>query len=128
MRNGKFGNVLGELETAIMEIVWQADKPLSVADVCKILRKRRVIAYTTVQTVMVRLTNKGLLKRTSVNISKAHLFKPVYSKDTFLTRISRQIIKNLVTSFGDSAVAHFAQELENLPSDKKQELLKILKK
>lgn len=125
MGNKNYGKVLGELETAVMEIIWQSENPISVADVHKVLRKKRMIAYTTVQTVMTRLTDKGLLKRT--NTYKAHLFKPAYSKDTFLTRISRQIIKNLVTSFGDSAVAHFAQELENLPPDKKQQLLKIIK-
>ena len=119
------GKVLGELETQVMEIVWQAQEPLSVSDVVKVLSKKRNIAYTTIMTIMTRLTDKGLLKRTSSG--KAYLYKPAYSKDTFLTRVSRQIIKNLVSSFGDTAIAHFAQELENIPLDKKQKLLKILK-
>ena len=123
--NKDYGKVLGELETQIMEIIWQADKPLIVSDVVIILSKKRDIAYTTVMTVMGRLTEKGLLKRSQEG--KAYFYKPAYSKDTFLTRVSRQIIRNLVSNFGDAAVAHFAEALENIPSDKKQKLLKILK-
>lgn len=119
------GKALGQLETKIMEIIWQADQPISVSDVVKAISKKRDIAYTTVMTIMGRLTEKGLLKRTSTG--KAYLYMPAYSKDTFLTRVSREIIKNLVSSFGDTAIVHFAEELENIPSDKKQKLLKILK-
>lgn len=126
MKSGKnVGKVLGELESDVMEIVWRAKKPVSVSNVIHILSKQREIAYTTVMTIMGRLTDKGLLKRTTSG--KAYIYKPTYSKDTFLTRISRQIIKNLVSSFGDTAIAHFAEELDNIPSDKKQKLIKILK-
>lgn len=120
-----YGKVLGELETKVMETVWEKGKPISVSDVIKVLSKKRTIAYTTVMTIMTRLTEKGLLKRTA--LGKAYLYKPAFSKDTFLTRVSKQIIKNLVSSFGDRAIAHFAQELENIPEEKKQKLLKILK-
>ena len=120
-----YGKVLGELETQVMEIVWKAMKPISVSDVVQILSKKRGIAYTTVMTIMTRLAEKGLLKR--ITLGKAYLYKPAYSKDTFLTRVSRKIIKNLVSSFGDRAIAHFAKELEKIPSDKKKKLLKILR-
>lgn len=123
--NKDYGKVLGELETKIMETVWEKGVPVSVSDVVKVLSKKRTIAYTTAMTIMTRLTEKGLLKRTS--LGKAYLYKPAYSKDTFLTRVSRQIIKNLVSSFGDTAIAHFAEELENIPDDKKEKLLKIIK-
>ncbi len=126
MKSGKnVGKVLGELETKVMETVWESGMPVSVSDVVKVLSKKRTIAYTTVMTIMSRLTEKGLLKRTAAG--KAYMYKPSYSKDAFLTRVSRQIIKNLVGSFGDTAIAHFAEELENTPSDKKQKLLNLLK-
>lgn len=119
------GKVLGELETEIMEIVWKEQRPISVSEVVRVLSRKRKIAYTTVMTVMGRLTKKGLLKRTSVG--KAYLYKPTYSKETFLIRTSRQIIRNLASSFGETAIAHFAEELRNIPSDKKRKLLEILK-
>lgn len=120
-----YGKVLGELETKVMETVWEKGMPISVSDVVKVLSRKRTIAYTTVMTIMTRLIEKGLLKRTSVG--KAYVYKPTYSKDTFLTRVSRQIIKNLVSSFGDTAIAHFAEELANIPSERKKKLLNILK-
>ena len=123
--NKDYGRVLGELETKVMKTVWEKGKPVSVSDVVKVLSRKRTIAYTTVMTIMTRLNDKSLLKRTSAG--KAYLYKPVFSKDTFLTRVSRQIIKNLVSSFGNTAIAHFAEELDNIPSDKKQKLLNILK-
>ena len=123
--NKDYGKVLGELETQVMKIIWQAQEPFSVSAVLKVLSKKRKVAYTTVMTIMGRLTEKGLLKRSQEG--KAYFYKPAYSKDTFLTSVSRQIIRNLVSNFGDAAVAHFAEALEDMPSDKKQKLLKILK-
>ena len=127
MKTGKhIGKVLGDLENNVMEIVWQSHEPTSVSDVVKILKKKRQIAYTTVMTIMTRLTEKGLLKRTA--LGKAYVYKPAYSKDTFLTSVSRQIIQNLVNNFGDRAIAHFAEELDKIPSNKKKKLLKMLGK
>ncbi len=121
----KVGKELGELESEIMEIVWQSNEPVSVKAVAEMLQKDRKIAYTTVMTIMGRLVDKGLLKRKES--SKAYSYQPAYSKDKFLTRISRQIIKNFVSSFGDGAVAHFAQEVEKIAPKKRKELQKMLK-
>lgn len=121
----KIGKVLGELESEIMRIIWQSNSSVSVRDVTKKLRKNRKIAYTTVMTVMGRLSDKGLLKR--IASGRAYIYKSAYSKDRFLTRVSRQIIRNLMANFGESAIAHFAQEVEKLAPQKRQQLRKILK-
>lgn len=121
----KIGKVLGELESEVMEIVWQSQTPVSVKAVTQILQKKRSIAYTTVMTIMGRLTDKGLLKRKE--FGKAYTYQPVYSKEKFLTRISRQIIRNFISSFGESAIAHFAQEVDKLAPEKKEELTRLLK-
>lgn len=115
----------GQLEKEIMEIVWLSQTPISVKLVHEIIIKQRKAAYTTIMTIMGRLTSKGLLKRKGEG--KAYLYQPVYSKDKFLTKASQQIIKNFVTNFGDAAVAHFAQEIEKIPEDKRKKLLEMLK-
>jgi|SRR3989344_4855986 len=117
--------VLGELESEIMEIIWKANDLISVKVVTEILQKKRKIAYTTVMTIMGRLVDKGLLKITAH--SKAYSYQAAYSRDKFLTKATRQIIKDFVSSFGDTAIAHFAEELDKIPPDKKKKLLKILK-
>lgn len=53
----------GELEAAIMDIVWSSDQPLVVRDVLERLRPERALAYTTVQTVMDILHRKRWLSR-----------------------------------------------------------------
>lgn len=121
----KIGKVLGELESEVMEIIWQSKEPVSVRTVTQNLQKKRQIAYTTIMTIMGRLTDKGLLKRTSSG--KAYNYQPVYSKDKFLTRVTRQIIKNFIANFGETAVAHFAEEVNKLTPTRRKELKKLLK-
>lgn len=116
---------LGELESEIMKIVWSQKNSVSVKIVTEILQQKRKIAYTTVMTIMGRLVEKGLLKRTSEG--KAYNYQAAYSKDKFLTKVTKQIIKNFVSSFGDAAIAHFAQEVEKIPEEKRKKLIRILK-
>lgn len=122
----KVGKVLGELESDIMEIVWQYKEPVSVKTVTQSLQKKRQIAYTTVMTIMGRLVEKGLLKRKESG--KAYIYQPTYSKEKFLSRVSRQIIKNFIANFGEAVVAHFAQEVNKLVPEKRKQLHKLLKK
>lgn len=121
----KVGKVLGDLESDVMEIIWQSKGPISVRTVTQSLQKKRQIAYTTVMTIMGRLVEKGLLKRKESG--KAYIYQPTYSREKFLTRVSRQIIKNFIASFGDGAVAHFAEEVNKLAPEKRKQLHKLLK-
>ncbi|QVL55346.1 MAG: BlaI/MecI/CopY family transcriptional regulator [Simkaniaceae bacterium] len=54
--------LFGELETTILHLFSKSDKGLTVSDVMKRLGGRN--AYTTIMTVMTRLFEKGVLKRT----------------------------------------------------------------
>lgn len=117
--------ILGGLEKEIMKVVWTTKRSVTVREVFSIITRDRSIAYTTVMTVMGRLVSKGLLKRQAVR--KAYIYKAAYSKDKFLGKISRQIINNLLSSFGETAIAHFAEELERIPANKRKRLASILK-
>ncbi len=116
---------LGELEKEIMDVVWGNPQKVTVRLVYELLKKKRKIAYTTAMTIMNRLVDKKLLKR--IPEGKAYFYQAVYSKDKFLTKMSKQIIKNFVSSFGDAAIASFVQEIDKIPVDKKHKLLKLLK-
>lgn len=52
------------LESAVMEILWNADRGLTPGEVRGELVTMRPVAYTTVLTAMSRLLKKGVLKRT----------------------------------------------------------------
>ena len=53
----------GELESAIMDVVWAGDRPYLVREVRERLTYNRPVAYTTVMTVMNILHGKGVLCR-----------------------------------------------------------------
>lgn len=101
--------LLGPLEAKIMAIAWGAQRPLSVRDVVEGLG-RSASAYTTVMTVMGRLTEKGVLRREQVG--KAYLYEARLSEDAYLSRRAQRSVRQLVSAFGDVALAHFADELE----------------
>lgn len=122
----KVGKVLGELESEVMEIIWQSSGSIAVRTVTQSLQKRRQIAYTTVMTIMNRLMDKGLLNRQQDG--RVYLYSSAVSKDKFLSRVSHQIVKNLVASFGDIAIANFTKEIEKIPLAKRRKLIRQLKK
>jgi predicted transcriptional regulator len=121
----KVGKVLGSLESEVMEIMWQDSQFHCVRFVTEKLQKKRRIAYTTVMTIMTRLFEKGLLKRRL--IGKSYEYRSRVPKDTFVKRMTHQLVRNFISSFGESAIAHFAEELENIPASKKKKLLAALK-
>ena len=55
--------VFGDLEQAVMDVLWNSPAALSVRDVQAELAGERALAYTTVMTVMDRLAKKGQLAR-----------------------------------------------------------------
>jgi len=102
---------LGPLEKNIMDIIWKK-REASVNDVLKILRKGREIAYTTVMTIMYRLVEKGLLKRTKDG--KAYRYTPYYSRKQIVHNSVKSVISSLVNQFGREAVVAFTDELEKI--------------
>lgn len=114
---------LGELEQLVMEIVWKSKKS-SVRDILQDLHKKRLIAYTTVATIMQRLFNKGLVGRKTEKNS--YRYFPKVSKESYAKSLTKSFVKKLEKSFGDVAISSFAEGIESLPKDKKIYLLKIL--
>jgi predicted transcriptional regulator len=53
----------GQLEKAIMDVVWSQERPLVVREVRERLHYPRPVAYTTVMTVLTILHGKGVLRR-----------------------------------------------------------------
>ncbi len=68
---------LGPLEQEVMGCLWN-EKNVSVTEVHECIQKRRKIAYTTIMTIMTRLTEKDFLTRKMEG--KAYLYSPKKSK------------------------------------------------
>ncbi len=101
--------VLGELEAAVMEAVWQRGEA-SVQEVCDTLGPEH--NYKTVMTVMNRLVEKRLLSRRK--LSKAFLYSSLESRQDFLDRVSRTVVAGLVRDFGSSAITQFVDVVNEM--------------
>jgi predicted transcriptional regulator len=90
---------LGDLECEIMELVWKLANPtVTVRDVFDALRQERQIAYTTVMTTMVRLSEKGLLKIVD-KIGLANCYMPEYEREEFISTAVHMILDIFTSQF-----------------------------
>lgn len=114
---------LGELETAIMEIVWQRGE-VTVREVQAALKPTRQLAYTTVMTVMSRLVPKGILKVRRQG--KTDYYCATGTRDDVLNHQAQRAVQNVLAHFGDAAIAQFVRELQALDPDRLVALRSLL--
>lgn len=110
---------LGPLEERVLQIVWRRG-PCTVRQVLEELLTEHRVAYTTVMTVMVRLTEKGLLHREAAGGS--YTYSAAFSEVEYASRVTRRLTRDLVARFGDVALAQFAAELKRVDPDELREL------
>jgi predicted transcriptional regulator len=87
------------------------------------LGKTRSLAYTTVMTIMTRLHTKGLLQRD--RDGKTYVYRPAFTREQHRERLSRELVRGLVSEFGDVALAHFAAELDGVDAEHRAALRRI---
>ena len=114
---------LGELETAIMQIVWQRGE-VTVRDVQAALKPSRQLAYTTVLTVMSRLVPKGILNVRRQG--KADYYRATGTRDDLLNQQAHRAIQHVLAHFGDAAVTQFVRELKESDPERLAALRSLL--
>lgn len=114
---------LSPLDQEIMNIVWNSGT-CSVRAVLEQIRQEKELAYTTIATILTRLHDKGLLKRSEKN--SIVYYSPKISRAEFGKQVAGSFFTNFFESFGDTAIASFADSIEELPKEKKEYLLKLL--
>jgi len=112
---------IGSLEAEILAIVWEK-KSATVRDVYETLRERRVIAYTTVMTVMNNLVKKNLLAQDRSNI--AYVYTPAIPGDEVATTILDSVVERLLRNQANLAVSHLLGLRKNLTPEQLAELKK----
>lgn len=105
--------LLGPLESKVMNYFWRNHGYASIPSVHHFLRRHDKLAYTTVATVITRLVDKSLLSREKFN--GEYLYRSCQSRDEFKTERSRNLVKMLLGSFGDLAIASFVAEVKTDP-------------
>jgi predicted transcriptional regulator len=82
----------GELESAIMDVVWAGDRAYPVREVRERLSYNRPVAYTTVMTVMNILYGKGVLCREKHG--RAWRYWPVESREEHDARLMAEVLRS----------------------------------
>jgi len=114
---------LGTLEQQVMDILWE-NKSCSSRDVLGKLKREKKPAYTTIATILQRLYDKGLLNRKAE--MTGIIYTPKITKEKFSTSVAQFFLKNFINSFGDTAIASFAESIDKLPIEKRNYFLKLL--
>ena len=82
---------LGDLERSVMETLWDAgDGWLTVREVHDRLSRSREIAYTTVMTVLDRMTRKQIVERERTG--RAWRYRPTQSRGEMTAEVMRQAL------------------------------------
>lgn len=106
------GQVLGELETAVMEVLWRTPGQ-TVNEVEEHLRQRRGSAHTTVLTTLDRLHRKGYLLREKQG--KAFVYTPRYTLEQFERMMAQEVLGALIGHSTENALSTFVDLISNDP-------------
>jgi predicted transcriptional regulator len=98
---------LTKFELEILDILWRLEEA-SVREVMDALSEKKRPAYTTVQTIIQRLEQKGAVRRTR-KIGNALMFEPAVSRMSAY----RRVIDDLLSLFGGAAQPVVAHLLES---------------
>ena len=98
---------LGQLEAVAMARLWAADRPASVRDMVQDLLPDRILAYTTVMTVLDNLRRKGMVSRTKDG--RAYRYSPVLSREQHTAALMEQVLAS--SDNRHATLLHFVEQI-----------------
>jgi predicted transcriptional regulator len=99
-------NRLGDLERAIMDVLWSTRTSLTVREVSAQLTERD-LAHTTVMTVLDRLAKKGFARRE--RDGRAWRYRPAETREAYVTELMLTALDQ--TGDRSAALARFAKSV-----------------
>ena len=97
---------LGELERAVMDVLWDRGAPATVREVADALAARE-LAYTTVMTVLDRLAGKGMVERERAG--RAWSYRPAAPRAEYVAQLMLDALEQAGSK--DAALVHFARSV-----------------
>ena len=112
----------GELVSEVMAALWAADGPMTAAEVQGVLGGG--LAYNTVQTILIRLLEKDLVRRAPVAQGRGHVYWPVLDAATSAATRMRAALderpdrRAVLQQFADGLAAEDAEVLRALLAER----------
>ena len=91
------------LELACLRALWQLGEG-TVHDVRRVLSKERILAYTTVLTLLVRLEKRGYAARRKPG--RSFLYRPKLTRDTMRERALKQLLHGYFDGSTDALLGY----------------------
>jgi predicted transcriptional regulator len=101
----------GDLEASVMDVLWNAGRPLLVRDVVELLRPAKTLAYTTVMTVLDNLHRKDWLER--ARDGRAWRYEPALGREAYTAMLMREALA--VSEDRTGVLAQFVEQID--PAD-----------
>ena len=114
-------NRLGELERAIMDVLWESRDPLTVRQVSGKLTERD-LAHTTVMTVLDRLAKKGFARRE--RDGRAWRYRAAATREAYVTELMLTALEQ--TGDRTAALTRFAQSVTGVEADVLRDALEVI--
>ncbi len=111
-------------ELEIMKVIWPLGKA-TVRDVYDALRQQRTVAYTTVQTMMNILENKGHLKKEPG--ARAQVYTPVRPQQAVVKSMVREFVDRVFDGSARPLLVHLLKE-KGLTERERKEIERLLEK
>jgi len=104
---------LGELEAAVMDVLWRAEEPVKVRDVLERLDTGKQLAYTTVMTVLDNLHRKEWVERELHG--RAYCYEAALSRE----EASARALRDVLDASGDptAVLMHFVASVSDEETD-----------
>lgn len=117
------GRVLGDLEKQVMDVLWNREE-ITGREVLEEIEKQRVLAFTTVLTVMDRLLKKGLIKRKKRG--GVFIYAPSISREEFVRQVSEEVLQGILDISAGSAASSFVDILYKTSPDEIDRLSRLI--
>ena len=113
---------LTDAEARVMAVLWESQRA-SVADVVRALSKRRVVSYSTVQTILRILETKGYVAHDKV--ARAFIYRPLVDERQARRRALRHLASRLFKGSPSLLVLNVLED-ERIDPDELRQLKKLI--
>jgi predicted transcriptional regulator len=113
---------LTDAEAEVMSVLWQA-QTASVAEVVDALKKKRSVSYSTVQTILRILEDKGYVAHQKV--ARAFIYRPIVDERLARRRALRHLVARLFDGSPSLLVLNVLEDTE-MDADELGRLKKLI--